>query len=272
MLIWQDGDWRVSETVSSRDRGFLLGDGLFETMLAQEGRVRRLDRHWRRLTTSAQALGFPVDLKVEEVARGIATLIALDPALRSYAALRLTLSRGIGPRGLLPPELPLVTWRLAGAAYQPPRGPAILARTAIRRDPDLPSCRHKTLSMIDQIAATQEARAQGASHGLLFGPHERIACATSANLWILRDGQALTPPIVDGAMAGVTRAALLEAAVGRAREASLGWDDLLAADGIFLSNALMGLLPARPIGASGGPSASAIARIAKLQDLLTEAG
>lgn len=272
MLIWQDGDWLKSETVSARDRGFLLGDGLFETMLAQEGRVRRLDRHWRRLTMSAQALGFPVDLAMEDVARGIAAVTARDPALRSRAAVRLTLSRGIGPRGLLPPELPLVTWRLAGAAHQPPKGAAILARTAIRRDPDLPSCRHKTLSMVDQIAALQEARAQGASHGLMFGPGERIACATSANLWILRDGQALTPPMVDGAMAGVTRAALLEAAGGRAGEASLGWDDLLAADGVFLSNALMGLLPARLLGGGASPSGLALAQIAKLQDFLTEAG
>lgn len=224
--------------ISPADRGFTLGDGLFETIRVQDGAPRRLDRHMARLTASARALALPVSFAAEAVARAIA---AHAPA--GLAAARLTLSRGVGRRGLDadPHGAPTVTLGLS--PYAPPEGPLGLTVSDVRRAAGSVSARHKTLSCIDNAEARRRARADGFDEALMLNQAGEIACAAAANIFWIAGGVLRTPALSCGALGGVTRACVLrqadrlgiKTAPGRYRPA-----DLCAADAAFLTNALMG--------------------------------
>ncbi len=220
--------------IDPADRGFLLGDGLFETMAAQDGAVPELHRHYARLANGAAVLRIPVPL----------TLPQLDTAARSLleanglteAAIRLTLTRGPGPRGLAPIASPTPTLLITAATLPPPGGPLRLITASIRRDETSPLSRIKTLNYLPGVLARIEAAEQGADDALLLNHQGFVAETSAATLFVHLGGTWFTPPVADGALPGILRATLLEA--GRVREARLTPAQLLTAEAIFAGNAL----------------------------------
>ncbi len=107
IMLWKDGDWHISQKSGPGpfDRGFTLGDGLFETLLWYEKGIHRLAEHHRRLSQSAHSLGFPPPPSVEVLAN-LSQKLALARTIEGKGALRLSLSRGAGQRGLSPPPYP----------------------------------------------------------------------------------------------------------------------------------------------------------------------
>lgn len=241
MRIWlNDGIVEASAAaISPQDRGFTLGDGVFETMKVVQGRVLRLDGHLARLWEGAQLLRLPMPAR--DLAAAISDVLKANGL--SEGVVRLTLSRGPGPRGILPPPDPHPTLVISAAPLPAPLPSARLCISRrTRRNEHSPLARIKSLNYLDNIIARQEAAERGHDDALLMNTQGRIAEGTYANLFVVLDGQLVTPPIGEGALPGLMRRDVLAAgghetpltidALGRAEEAfltsSLGIRSILA--------------------------------------------
>lgn len=225
------------------DRGLLLGDGLFETLLAVDGTLRALDAHLDRLAAGCAALGLPAPDRSEA-----ATLMtqALAGTAAPRAAVRLTLTAGSGGRGLDRPEAPALRLFATAAASVRPEAPARLATSAVRRNEGSPASRLKTLAYLDNVLARAEARGRGADEAVMLNGRGEVACAAAANLFWIAEGRLLTPELDCGVLAGVMRAEVMAAArrlgveVAEVRAAP---EALAGAEGMFLTNSLIGVRP-----------------------------
>jgi branched-chain amino acid aminotransferase len=258
--------------LSAYDRGFQLGDGVFETLRARGGRTTELDQHLARLERSASGLGIRLPDDVSAIlSAAIDELLAAEGLAGpdGDAALRITVSRGpFFGRGLLPPdEAPPPTMVVQGWPVVPPPPGHIerglhLVPSAVRRDPSSPLAALKTTSRADYVFARLEARAAGADDALFLTMQGDLSEATTANVFLVRGTELATPSLDCAILPGTTRDWILGWA-GRvgltAIEARLSPADLAAADEAFLSSSVAGILPVsrfagRPIG-TGLPGA-----------------
>lgn len=243
-MLWIDHQRRddPQAAVDARDRGLLLGDGLFDTSLVVNGCVAFLPDHLDRLERSCGRLDIPLDLPaVESAMRHAASEIA-------QGSMRLTITRGIAPRGIAIPEVQRPMLMIAGRSggfssmFQPLR----LKLTPIRRNETSPAAQMKALGYLDAVLALREARAAGADESLFLNTSSHVACCGSGNLFVLRGRKLLTPPLSDGVLEGITRRrilALAPAAGLTAAEQSLTPRDLLHADAVFMTNSLRLIAP-----------------------------
>lgn len=248
-MLWRDG--RLQEgTVAPfdlADRGLLLGDGVFDTAMALGGRVVAEAAHLTRLGRAAAALGFALD---ETEARTAMRAVA---AGYERAAIRTTVTRGSGPRGLRPPaEARPVLWA-AAAPLRP--GTAFaemsLGWSAIRRNETSPASRHKTLGYLDAVLAAEAAARDGHDEALFLTMQGRVACAGIGNVFAVFGRTIVTPPLDDGVLAGIVRAQVLALAPGLGLapvERSITPEDLAGAEAAFVTNSLRLLAPVRRIG------------------------
>ncbi len=265
MSLWLNGQLVPDDLarLDPRDRGFMLGDGLFETIRLEDGWIAYLDRHLARLRQGADFLGIPLHWSDAEIETGLNALIAAERL--TDASFRITLSRGPGERGIAPPTVPTPTL-LITIGKLPPAGPPLRAviATVTRRNEASPLSRLKTLNYLDNILARQEALGRDADEAILLNTRGLVAEASIANLFVLSAGVLKTPPIGDGALPGIMRRALIEHC--GAVEASLVPEDLMAATAVFLSNSL-GLKPIASIdGVKIGDdrSEAAVAKLARI--------
>jgi len=267
-FVWVDGALHPASGahVSVFDRGFQLGDGVFETLRARAGRVAELDAHAVRLRHSADGLGIVLPADVEALlARGIADLLAAEQldGTDDDASLRVTVSRGRWlSRALLPPaDEPLIptvaiqAWRLAPPAEGAVGGVSVVV-SAVRRDPQNPLLALKTTSRAEYVYAALEARRTGADEVVFATVDGHLSEASTANLFLVRrsaDGvvELATPSLDCAILAGTTRTWLLrwaERAGLRPVEARLPVDDLRRADEVFLSSSVAGIRPVLAVG------------------------
>ncbi len=226
--------------IPASDRGFLLGDGLFETIRIRQRRPVALDRHLARLAAGLKTLGFgPLPL---DPAAALADLLKAGSVGEGVA--RLTVSRGPAPRGVLPPESPTLTVLITAAPMAPVVSPArLIVARGTRRNQHSPLSRLKTMNYGDSILARQEAEAALADDAILLNTDGHVAETSAANL-VFRLGDAwVTPPAADGALPGTARARLLDAGLIAERRVTAG--ELVQAEVGFAVSALT----LRPIAA-----------------------
>ena len=242
--------------LSPLDRGFTLADGLFETMVALDDKVFRIGGHLARMQRGAEALRIPLP------SVGELTGIILESLRRNGHTLsvaRLTVSRGVDRgRGLDAPRdiEPTVVARVAPWQGPPDSMPPgrRLALSTIPRNDRSPLSRIKSLSYVEGVTARLEAQSEGADDALLCNTRGLVACGTSNNVFVVRDGALLTPPEEDGALAGIARLTALEEAdrLGiPAEERSIEHRHVSGADEVFLTNVVQGPVPV--ISLDGGP-------------------
>ncbi|AAK24914.1 aminotransferase class IV [Caulobacter vibrioides] len=241
------------DAVPLNDRGLLLGDGLFETMLAQDGAVAHLPAHLDRMAAGCAVLGLPFD---REAAQRL--VLAAAPSQGRFA-IRLTLTAGSGGRGLDRPEAPAVRLFATAAPSTPVTTPATLIVAATRRNEGSPASRLKTLAYLDNVLARAEARAAGADDALMLNNRGEIACAAAANLFWLAGGRLFTPRLDCGVLAGTTRARLL--AREAVEEVAVGVEALEAAEAVVLTNSLIGVRPVSRLGERALPEHPLAARL-----------
>ena len=229
------------------DRGLLLGDGLFETILAVNRVALWGNMHFARLESAARELGIgfdrdALDDALEEV---------LVDAPKSHQVLRVTLTRGSGVRGLgangKSPSLLLTLDPFDPAMMFKP---VALFTASIRRNPHSVSSRLKTLSYIDNIAAAREAAAHGMEDALLLNTDGHAACSTIANLFLLKGRTLITPARDQGILTGVMRQALIHNAAHLGlgvEERAVTPAEVRDADGVFLTNSLRFIRPVTAI-------------------------
>lgn len=231
-----------AQVIPIDDRGFLLGDGLFETVLFKAGKPVLWEAHLARLERGCAALGLPPPSAKRlgaEAERAIK-----DRRLGSArAAVRLTCTAGSGGRGLVRPEPPVPRLVASAASSPRPEGPASVVISTIRRNARSPSARLKTLAYLDNVLARREAEAEGADEALMLNTAGHLACATAANLFWITEGRLHTPSLACGVLDGIMRAEVLRAAPVEEVRANL--DTLLKCEAAFLTSSLIGLRPIR---------------------------
>ena len=220
--------------IAPNDRGFLLSDGLFETIRVANGQTPHLTRHLTRLEEGCAILRLPAPDRML-LTQAVSDLVHATNL--SDGSLRLTVTRGTGPRGLVPPAMPNPTVLMQGtASTMTVSAPVRLGLSRYRRDGDSPLARVKSLAFLPSIMSRMEASAAGLDDALLLGTTGAVAEASAANILFLREGRLHTPPIHDGALPGTSRARLLEG--GFCTECSLLPEDLKTVTGVWLVNAL----------------------------------
>ena len=256
--VWLDGAVRPADGphLSAFDRGFQLGDGVFETLRARAGRPTELAEHATRLRGSAAglAIALPADIEAT-LERAIAELLEAEDLAGpdGDASIRITVSRGVFlGRGLLPPDEHPAPTILVQAWPVPPTPTAHLetglhlVASRVRRDPENPLADLKTTSRADYVYARIEAREAGADDALFLTIDGFLSEATSANLFLVRRGELATPALACAILPGTTRSWILRWAerVGlQPTEGFLTTRDLAEADEAFLSSSVAGILP-----------------------------
>ena len=261
--VWLDGRLlRADEPhLSVADRGFQLGDGIFETARVRRGVVIELEEHLRRLHESAVAIALHLPADDARLVDGIGELVATEGLAGDGcdgppgdAAIRLTVSRGpLERRGLLPPgwESTTATVAIQAWPYGPPEGRLLehgvrAVSSAVRRDPRSPLAGIKSTSRADYVYARLEAERAGADDAVFLTIDGEISEGTTANVWLLRGDRLTTPPLAAAILPGTTRTWLFEHAADLglvAEEAEVRPDDLVAADEAFLSSSVAGIVP-----------------------------
>jgi branched-chain amino acid aminotransferase/4-amino-4-deoxychorismate lyase len=235
--------------VSGDDRGFTLGDGLFETVLWDAGELKLWDAHMERLNSSCDKLGLPLP-PLGACRRAALAIVKAQMLGAERAAVRLTWSAGPGGRGLDRPDAPSPQLTATAAVSVKWVGPARLATVSVRRNDTSPASRLKSLSYLDNVLARQEARSAGADEALMLNTRGELACAGVANLFWIEKGVLYTPAIACGVLNGIMRGALIERA-GRAgadiREVAATPEALSRASAVFLTNSLIGVRPVASI-------------------------
>lgn len=266
--VWLDGRLlpAAGPHLSVFDRGFQLGDGIFETLRARGGRVTELPEHLARLGRSAAGLDIELPAGANAgIEAGILELLAAEglDGPTADASIRITVSRGIFlGRGLLPPTrgipptIAIQAWPVALPPAGHLRDGLHLVASAVRRDPENPLATLKTTSRADYVHARLEARRAGADDALFLTIDGHLSEATSANLFLLRGDELATPDLACAILPGTTRSWILAWAgrVGlRPVEGWLTTRELAEADEAFLCSSVAGILPVtqfegRPIG------------------------
>lgn len=251
MLVFLNGEFvpDTDATVSVFDRGFLYGDGLFETVRVINGTPFRWREHMERLQAGARFLNIELPFgprRLSVFARGLAAKNEMLDCL-----LRLTLSRGAGAPGYSPKGafLPTITMSLRpapeSARRRPPRWK--LMTSSIRVPASDPLASFKTCNKLPQILARAEADDAGVDEALLLNTDGHVAEGTSSNVFLVKRGIIFTPPLAAGNLPGVTRSIVFEIAAGlgvRIREKQLRLRDCAQADEIFLSLTSLGIVEA----------------------------
>ena len=255
----------MTDLFPAEDRGLLLGDGLFETVLADHGRLALFDEHVARLVGGCATIGLPppAPAKLRAAAAAALTKAGLTD---QRAAVRLSWTAGSGGRGLdRPPEM--TPRLLAQAAPAPaPAQPLILATVPIRRNETSPASRLKTLAYLDNVLARRAARERGADDAVMLNTVGDVACAAAANLFWVDGGRLFTPSLACGVLAGTVRAVVLATAAGlgvEVVETRAPAQALASAEAIFATNSLIGV---RAVAALDGARFATHAMVERLAD------
>ena len=231
-----------TDSLPADNRGLAYGDGLFETMRVHRGDVPWWDAHWSRLMRGAARLR--LRLPDASFVRGQASqLFANDDGV-----LKLVVTRGAGGRGYAPAPHAEPDWLLSRHSLpSKPRASGLSLRwcdTRLAIQPALAGIKH--CNRLEQVIARGEWLDDTIDEGLMCDYEGSAVCATSANLFVLREGGWMTPLIDRCGVAGVCRAwCMAEVA---AIEARLTQEQVESADAIFLCNAVRGILPVERLG------------------------
>src|SRR5947209_9997489 len=274
--------------ISVFDHGFLYGEGVYETLRTYNGQPFLFERHMRRLRTSAGMLALSVPLTNEHIdtrfRETMRTAGLLDiPGREAY--IRILVTRGIGELTYDPAATPnpsiivIVKPHVSPAADAFERGVKVALVPILRNHPGTVNPRIKSNNLLNNALAMQEAYRRGGFEGVMRNYRGELAECTQSNLFIVKDGAALTPPIEAGLLPGITREFLFEVGAEHGipvREAVLRDDDLLGADEAFLTSTTREVVPIvrvddRTIGSGvpGGITLELLRRFREKADRLT---
>ncbi|MFF2652397.1 aminotransferase class IV [Streptomyces sp. NPDC058045] len=232
MKIWLDGGLQDADTarVSVLDHGLTVGDGIFETLKAVDGRAFAVTRHLDRLTRSARGLGLP-DPDLDEVRRACAAVLEANPV--PLGRLRVTYTGGLSPLGSVRGEDgPTLTVALGGIEPRPDSTAVVTVPWTRNERGALAGL--KTTSYAENVVALARAREAGASEAIFANTVGALCEGTGSNIFVVLDGRIHTPPLASGCLAGITRR--LAAEWTGAVETDLPMEVLERAEEVFLTS------------------------------------
>jgi branched-subunit amino acid aminotransferase/4-amino-4-deoxychorismate lyase len=250
MVVFLNGNFlpEAEAVVPLNDRGFLLGDGLFETTRVARARPFRLAQHLDRLARGADFFKIKLPFSIKEIQKFAAELIEKNGL--SDAVLRVTLTRGPGTRGYSAngasqPTLALTLHALPPQTTDEPLQWS-LATSSFRIPASDPLSAFKSTSKILNVLARVEAEAKGADEALLLNANGEVAETAGGNLFWVYDDKICTVPTGRGVLPGITRAVVLEIcqSLGLASNKRIIKPEMLRnAEGIFVTQSALGIVP-----------------------------
>jgi len=247
--------------VSVLDNGFTFGDAVYETLRTYGGRPFHLDRHLERLRRSARRLAIELPATDGALARDLDALLGKAANPESY--IRVIVTRGVGDISYHFDRIKGPTVVMAVKPFTPfparcyTDGVAVILSSVRRNHPRALDPGIKSCNLINNILAVQEAQAKGAFEPILLNDVGEVAESASANVFLVKGGTVITPPLEAGILPGVTRQIVLELAAAAdtaASEEPVAVKDLLTADEAFITSTLKEVMPiatidGRPVGA-----------------------
>jgi len=236
--------------ISVYDHGLLYGDGVFEGIRSYAGKVFRLEQHVDRLWKSAKAICLEIPMSKQEMSDAIESTLEANGIKDGY--IRAIITRGGGTLGLDPtrcsnPQIIIITDSISlypEEFYE--NGLEIITVSTVRNHPAAISPRIKSLNYLNNILAKIEGLQAGCVEAMMLNHKGEVAECTGDNIFLVRDGKLLTPPMDAGILEGITRDVVIELAteVGiEVREVALTKHDVYIADECFLCGTAAEVVP-----------------------------
>ncbi|MBF7083435.1 branched-chain-amino-acid transaminase [Desulfallas sp. Bu1-1] len=252
LIIYLNGQYVPEEqaVVSVFDHGLLYGDGVFEGIRAYHNRVFKLQEHLVRLYESARTLALEIPLSIEEMQEVVLETLRRNNLRDAY--IRLVVTRGKGDLGLDPRKCPKPTIFCIAASIQLypeelyERGLEMITVATRRNIPEACNPRVKSLNYLNNIYAKIEANLAGVPEAIMLNQEGYVAEATGDNLFLVKNGKLITPPIHVGLLEGVTRNAVIDLARKKGievQEIVFTRHDVYNADECFLTGTAAELIP-----------------------------
>jgi branched-chain amino acid aminotransferase len=250
--VWIDGQLQRAQEarISVFDRGFLYGDSAFEVMRTYGGKPFRERAHLERLRGSCERLLIRLDLELAQLSQAIAQTVAA--AQLPECNVRVMVTRGVGPMNIdlsqanqpsvLIFALPLHT--LPAQLYE--QGVAVGLSHAARATDGTRASGAKTSNYLGSVLALHEVKQRGCHEALIVGPQGEVIEGATSNVFVVRQGELLTPPSEAGILVGITRQTVLKLAAElglRVHETQVHPTDLYRADEVFITSTVREILP-----------------------------
>jgi len=258
LLVWIDGKFypKGEAKISVYDHGLLYGDGVFEGIRAYDGVVFKLKEHIDRLYRSAQVIMLNIPLSKEEMIEAVLETLRKNNLKDAY--IRLVVTRGVGDLGLDPRKCPKPTIiiiaepaiRLVGGEEAKEKGITTLISWVRRDSVDATSHEVKSLNYLNSILAKLEANNAGVDEAIMLSSQGFVSEGVGENIFIVKDGKIITPPVSAGILPGITRKRVMELAKELGLEVierDITPSELLTADEVFLTGTAAEILPVREI-------------------------
>jgi branched-chain amino acid aminotransferase len=252
MKIYIDGKYydESNAKISVFDHGLLYGDGIFEGIRAYNGRVFKLKEHVDRLFCSAKSILLNLPMSHADIMRAIVETCRRNKVRDGY--IRLVATRGPGTLGLNPnrcksPSVIIIAGKIQlypAGLYQ--RGMEIVTVPTTRNLHSALNPAIKSLNYLNNILAKIEANNAGCEEAVMLNAEGFVAECTGDNIFIVKEGQLLTPPLSAGALYGITRRVVMDLAAEsgvKVSETNLTRYDLFNADECFVTGSAAELMP-----------------------------
>lgn len=285
LIIYIDGEYynRENAKISVFDHGLLYGDGVFEGLRFYRGKMFKFEEHLSRLQDSARAISLTLPISLSEIGEAVLETIRRNHLEDGYV--RLVVTRGVGNLGLDPSRCPRATVFIIASPIQlyPKEkyevGMEMVTCSTRRCSPAALSPAVKSLNYLNNIMAKIEANHARADEGLMLNEEGYVAECTADNLFIVKHGRVLTPPIAAGALRGVTRQVVFDICGEISQvieESQLTRYDIYTADECFLTGTAAEVIAAvkldsRSIG-DGKPGPITNRIIARFRELTQSTG
>lgn len=242
-------------TISALDAGFLYGFGLFETLRSYEGKPFLLDRHLKRLFSSARTLGLRSAFSEQEIEKATLQLLEINALSNAYIKIVLSKKEEASPniRSEEPSDSDLLIIVRELQTYPPDlydQGVETVV-VDIRQNEGSPIPHFKSLNFLNNILAREEAHQKGADEGIMLNNQGLVAEGTMSNIFMIKRETIATPSLETGLLPGITRAVAMELAqdIGHpVQERKIFLSELLEAEECFLTNSLMEIMPVSSVG------------------------
>jgi len=236
------------------DHGFLFGDSVYEVIRTANGRLFTATEHLERLRRSAEAVRLEVPLTNEQFIEEMRQSHEASGNEESY--IRLILTRGAGEIDLHPqtcgrPNCIFIVKPLTVWPEEYYKQGVKVSLVSIHRNPSTAlSPEIKSGNYLNNVIALMQAHDADAQEGIMLNPDGWVTEGTTSNIWIVREGTALTPSMKYGLLPGITREMIFEmarAGSASASEAQINGQDLLAAEEAFITSTTRGIMPVRQV-------------------------
>lgn len=235
--------------ISPFDRGFMYGDGVFESLRTYNGKPFLLDEHLNRLEKDAKTIGIKIPLTKEKLEAAILKLIKVNEYKESYIKIIVTrgiaAQHGLSIKNIIKPNLIILVTELKDL---PKKDWIIKISSVIKYK--TPISHIKSLNYLENILAKKEAEEAGADEAILLSPEGYVAEGTISNIFITKKGALYTPPLSLGILPGITRNLIIQTAKKqgiKVKERFFTVNDLKKADEVFLTFSGQGIVHVKKI-------------------------